>query len=90
MSFRNPTYNQLAQAAHAGVAATLVLSAGLFGYQYWVTALIFGYGLVKEFWFDLDYERPEVSGGFVGGLIDFTFYCVGLAFANSVLWISGS
>lgn len=92
MSLRNPTYNQLAQAAHAGVAAALVFTASILAGskgQLVCTASFIVYGLLKEFIFDLIWERPEVSGGVEGGVIDFIFYMVGLVFANAVIFIKG-
>lgn len=89
MSLKDPTYQQLANYGHFGVASTVVLTAGMFGYRYKiVTSVLFViYGIVKEFWFDPRYERPDVSGGYRGGVLDFAGYCAGVAFANVALWI---
>lgn len=45
------------------------------------------FALVKEFWFDVHYEDPQTSGGYIGGLKDFVYYCVGIATANLLLLI---
>jgi len=89
VSLRNPTYNELAQAAHFFGAAFVVLASGRFGphlHWYFSAALII-YALLKEFWYDLHYERPEVSGGIKGGIVDFSFYALGVLVANLLLWV---
>jgi len=84
MSLANPTYNGLAQAAHAFAAYSIVLTAAYkFGYRVMIVIalLLVAFAIVKEFWFDLKYERPEVSGGWSGGVEDFSFYVIGVCVA---------
>jgi hypothetical protein len=80
MSFTNPTYDNLAQAAHAFAGYAVVLTAARLGRAplIVVAPLFVVYAALKEFWFDIRYEKPEVSGGFPGGVRDFSFYMVGL------------
>lgn len=80
MSIVNPTYDNLAQAAHALAGYGIALTAARFGTQplVVVSILFVAYAAVKEFWFDLKYERPDVSGGLLGGVKDFAFYMAGL------------
>lgn len=44
------------------------------------------YAAFKEFFFDIEYERPEVSGGWSGGAVDFLFLAGGGILGA---WISG-
>lgn len=80
MSIVNPTYDNLAQAAHALAGYGIALTAARFGTQplVVVSILFVVYAAAKEFWFDVKYERPEVSGGLLGGVKDFAFYIAGL------------
>jgi hypothetical protein len=89
MSLTNPTYDNLAQAAHALAGYGIVLTAARYGYipLVVVSVLLIIYAAVKEFWFDLAYERPDVSGGLLGGWKDFSFYMVGLIAGLVVLWL---
>lgn len=80
MSFQNPTFNQLAQAAHAFAAYSIIFTIGeKIGHweAFAAMGLLVVYGLGKEFWYDIKYERAEVSGGWSGGLEDFSFYMIG-------------
>lgn len=89
MSFTNPTYDNLAQTAHALAGYAIVLTASQFGGKppIVVGGLFVVYAAVKEFWFDIHYETPEVSGGWSGGVKDFAFYMVGLAAGLIVIWL---
>lgn len=85
MSLSNPTYQELANYAHAGAGASVVLVAGHFGYPLLAAGMVALYGVVKEFWYDLKYERPEVSGGVRGGFTDIAGYLTGVILAIAVL-----
>lgn len=87
MSLTNPTYNELAQTAHFFGAGFVVLAAGRFGphLHWYLTGLLMLYAGVKEFWYDLRYETPEVSGGVKGGVVDLSFYALGVLVANLLL-----
>ena len=41
----------------------------------------------KEFWWDIRYEPPQLSGGYLGGLRDFSGYLGGAAFALLLLFL---
>ena len=89
VSLKNPTYNELAQMAHFFGAGFIILASGGFGqhlHWYLSAALVF-YALLKEFWYDLRYERPEVSGGVKGGIVDLLFYVLGVLVANLILCV---
>ena len=49
--------------------------------------VMIGFAVIKEFWFDINYETPETSGSWSGGLRDFSFYIVGIIMANLILFI---
>lgn len=89
MSLTNPTYDNLAQTAHALAGYAVVLTASQFGTKplIVVAGLFVVYAAVKEFWFDIHYEKPEVSGGWTGGVKDFAFYMVGLIAGLIVIWL---
>jgi hypothetical protein len=80
MSITNPTSDNLAQTAHALAGYGIALTAARFGTVplLVVAGLFIAYAAIKEFWFDMHYETPEVSGGWSGGVKDFSFYMVGL------------
>lgn len=46
-----------------------------------------GFGILKEFWFDIHYEDPDTSGGYQGGFVDLAGYLAGILAANLVLWL---
>ena len=81
MSLINPTYDQLAQYAHFFSAFSAAL---LFGW--YAIGVVVIYAVIKEFWFDLKYETPEVSGGFSGGMMDATFLILGAVCGELVKW----
>ena len=89
MSLKNPTYNELAQSAHFFGAAFIILASGGFGQHlhWYLSAAVVFYALLKEFWYDLRYERPEVSGGVKGGIVDLLFYVLGVLVANLILCV---
>jgi hypothetical protein len=89
MSLKNPTFNELAQAAHALAGYGLILTAARIGHVAIIVVclLLVVYAAIKEFWFDMRYERPEVSGGFKGGVEDFSFYMIGMVVGLIVLRI---
>lgn len=45
------------------------------------------WAIPKEFWFDIKFEDPHTSGGWVGGARDFAFYVVGAAAAYLILYV---
>ncbi len=65
MSITNPTSDNLAQTAHALAGYGIALTAARFGTVplLVVAGLFIAYAAIKEFWFDMHYETPEVSGG---------------------------
>ena len=78
----NPTFNLLAYIAHAAVFYSLLMTVYFFwGHHAAAVATVDAvvYGLAKEFWFDLKYEKPEVSGGLKGGALDLLTYLIGIA-----------
>jgi len=86
MSISNPTYNELAQYCHFFAAFSIEATAAHFGYPISGAVLSSAYILIKEFWYDLKYERPEVSGGWTGGLLDAACWVGG---GLSAFWIFG-
>jgi hypothetical protein len=84
----NPSYTFVCQAAHLCAAGFLMLAAvHLWGPAAELPMLYGGIALaaLKEFWCDLHFETPEISGGIKGGVIDFSFYVLGLLLAALVL-----
>lgn len=74
----------VAQAAHLSFAGFLTLAlVHLFGVQVELPVVLSGVVLaaVKEFYVDIHYETPAYSGGYKGGLADFSFYVAGLGAA---------
>ena len=51
----------------------------------WASAGVLVFALAKEFYWDLRYETPVLSGGYLGGLRDFAGYLVGVASSLSLL-----
>jgi hypothetical protein len=54
MSITNPTYDNLAQTAHALAGYGIALTAARFRTCrfFWVPGLFIAYAAIKEFWFD--------------------------------------
>jgi hypothetical protein len=76
----DPTF--LAQSAHFfGAIAVLMTASHIFGKE--VALIIAGVfvvlALIKEFWYDLNYELPKQTVG--DSALDFTFYMVGVVVA---------
>jgi len=73
-------FDLVAQNAHVLAGALAVLgSIALWGpsSKLPATVMMIAFAAIKEFWYDQQYESPEVRGS---NLRDFTFYCVGIAF----------
>lgn len=75
-------YNVLAQKAHflAGIVAVFASQIFFHNRNYGAVAIIL-FALVKEFWYDENYETPEIRGS---SAQDFLFYFIGAVFA----WIA--
>jgi len=88
MSLTNPTFDELAQVAHASVTCNLVIVAAHWGTKPMlaVAGAIIVFALWKEFWFDMHEERLDVSGGWNGGVQDFAFYALGTALGLLLGW----
>ena len=88
----DPSYQGLADVGHFLAAYSVLITVGLFLFAFhrpWsyllaVAGAETGYGIWKEFWFDLKYESPDVSGGIRGGIRDLAGYCLGAATALAV------
>ena len=86
----NPQY--LAQAAHVLGGASLILAAALLSNSrctglgpVWTTLAVgIAAASVKEFWFDIVYERDSWSDS----LMDWTFYIVGGAVGVAIVELS--
>lgn len=65
----------ITQIAHFAVCYGIVRTFP--GDKLWIAVGIVAYAFVKEFWFDIKFEKPKVSGGWPGGLIDFIFLASG-------------
>lgn len=72
----------LAQAGHFLLCYSMVLTGEfLFGHiaAVVVAALMLGYGVVKEFWYDMKFELPKQTWG--DSILDFCFLVFGIIFA---------
>jgi len=65
------------QMCHVLLAYSMIVTMGP-PHKWWLVSFISLLSAVKEFWYDMHYETPEVSGGWKGGLLDFSFYQVGI------------
>ncbi|HYT43509.1 MAG TPA: hypothetical protein VEP90_14315 [Methylomirabilota bacterium] len=83
-------FEMTAQFAHAlfGVLC-VVITAYLFNNPYYGYSVLFIWALGKEFWYDPNYETPEISGGWAGNVRDFMWYNVGAALGYGVWWLHG-
>lgn len=74
------TFDSVCQIAHTlfGILC-VVLAAYLFGSPLGGWSALFIWSVVKEFWYDINYESPSDSGGWLGSLKDFGFYNLGAA-----------
>ena len=84
MSLTNPTYNELAQMDHFFAGFAIEAVAICYGVVGVVTLALAAYVLGREFWFDLKYETPEISGGIKGGILDTVSWAAGIL---SAIWI---
>lgn len=84
----DPLFNFVSQMAHwlASAFATLAV-AHLFGAHalMWFVPCGIAAAAVKEFWYDLRFETPAVSGEIDGGVEDFAFYVIGFVVGGAVL-----
>jgi hypothetical protein len=84
----NLNMNQVSQGLHDALGALFLLIPVAKGWHHpRVKGAEVGiaYAAIKEFIFDIKFETYETSGGWIGGLKDFSFYVVGLAAAWVVL-----
>ena len=65
------------------IPVALAWDHGLF----WGNVACLIYALFKEFLFDILFEAPETSGGWLGGVKDFAGYIAGACIANALLHI---
>ena len=80
-------FNFVSQVSHTiGGALAVIAGVYLFGpmAQPWVCGVGILAAAVKEFWYDQNYETPEVRGS---NLQDFSFYCAGLALGSLTVFI---
>jgi hypothetical protein len=76
--------------AHAMTGALIVSWGCLLGSWHgalWAALGTFLFGCWKEFWWDIHYETPALSGGYLGGLRDLAGYVVGSALSLAALRI---
>lgn len=78
-------FRNLVNGIHVSLGANFVLLASAFGHVQIGVLMCVAYGLVKEFVFDILFETPETSGGFLGGVKDFVGYIAGAALACALL-----
>jgi len=88
------TYNDLANGLHVALGALFVVLPSYWGLKYgWPHAQLWGscggflYGIIKEFFFDLEFEDEATSGGLAGGMTDLLGYIIGIGAANLILWL---
>ena len=82
--------NEVAQGLHAALGAlfiTFPVAMGLAHAELWGAGVGVLYAAIKEFWFDLNFETLEASGGLPGSVEDFVFYLVGMLGAAGLLHI---
>lgn len=68
------------QVCHTTIAYSFVLTCGR-QWRYEATAAVLLFSAWKEFWFDIHYETPELSGEWLGGIVDFSTYQLGMILA---------
>ncbi len=82
--------DNVTQGLHAALGALFVMVPVAMAWHH-PKAIGTGVGIIfaaiKEFWFDIHFETPETSGGWSGGVRDFSFYIIGIIAANAVLFI---
>jgi hypothetical protein len=71
----NMPQSWITQIAHFAVMYGIAMTFP--AHPYWLAAGIVGYAAWKEFYFDIRYELPAVSGGIRGGIVDFCFLSAG-------------
>ncbi|HYT41502.1 MAG TPA: hypothetical protein VEP90_04105 [Methylomirabilota bacterium] len=85
-----PTFESVSQTAHALFGMLCVVVAAYFfskpGYG---ATVVFIWSVGKEFWYDTNYEPPDISGGFWGDIRDFIWYNVGSTMGYGVWWLHG-
>jgi len=70
-----PSNDLIAQLAHAGWGALIILTFHLFGHMFWGALSVLAYATVKEFAFDKLVEQQSLSDN----LHDWIYWMVGLA-----------
>jgi hypothetical protein len=83
--------NEVAQGLHAALGAlfiTFPVAMGIPHAELWGGGVGVLYAAIKEFWFDLNFETVESSGGFAGSVEDFVFYLIGMLGAGAMLHIT--
>ena len=77
-NFSDPSFDTVSQSAHVWFGAFVVFVANLF-HAPWIGFFVLAvFAAVKEFWYDQNYESPEVRGS---NFKDFSFYMLGGAVA---------
>ena len=80
--------DDVSQGLHVALGAIFVILPAAWGIQHaqiWGTGIGIVYAGIKEFIFDIHFEDEATSGGYLGGLLDFSFYLVGILAANLLL-----
>jgi hypothetical protein len=83
------TFNTVSQFAHWLAGCLFVMGfTYLFGSgaEWWCVGIFTAYAAIKEFWYDQNYETPEVRGS---SLQDFLFYEAGVLLAIGLIYLKG-
>lgn len=83
-------YDFVCQNAHMLFGAIVVITwAYFFGSDdvLWAGIAFSVYAAGKEFWYDVNYETPNVSGGTSGSMRDFCYYIVGVVAGLGIVGI---
>jgi hypothetical protein len=67
-----------------GIITTLAYHGAVFRIVLLAAALIVLYALIKEFWYDANYELPKQT--FFDNALDFTFWCLGTIVGVVGVW----
>jgi hypothetical protein len=80
----DPSFDTVAQSAHAWFGGWLVYTFALWTSPWWAVVAIAIFGAVKEYWYDEKYESPTVRGN---ATRDMVFYLLGSSLTASLLTI---